>query len=358
MDKADISSMTRDELENFFVLAGEKKFRAAQVFNWIHGKHVHSFEEMSNLPESLRQRLDETARLTDLEMVKVQVSKIDGTAKYLFRLADNNVIESVLMHYHHGNSVCISSQVGCAMGCRFCASTLGGCVRSLTAAEMCGQVYKIAQLSGERVDSVVVMGSGEPFENFDAFCRFVEIINDPQGYNLSRRAVTVSTCGIVEKIRELADRKTQVTLAVSLHAPNDEIRRKLMPIAKRYTIDEILDACRYFFEKTGRRVSFEYSLAAGINDSLACADELAARLAGFPCHVNLIPVNPVRERTIRQSAASDIQAFKRRLEKHGVNVTIRREMGRDIDGACGQLRKSYLDESGSSLNLNNSGGMK
>ena len=357
MEKTDIGSMTKEELEAYFASEGEKKFRASQVFSWIHGKQAASFEQMSNLPESLRKHLEQTAFITVLEPVKTQVSGIDGTTKYLFRLPDGNVIESVLMHYHHGNSVCISSQVGCACGCRFCASTLGGCVRSLTAAEMCGQVYRIAQLSGQRVDSVVVMGSGEPFENFDNFCRFVEILNDPAGYNLSRRAITVSSCGIVPRIRELADRGTQVTLAVSLHAPNDEIRRKLMPVANRYSIDEILDACRYFFEKTGRRVSFEYSLAAGINDTPACADELAARLKGFPCHVNLIPVNPVRERTIRQSAASDIQAFKRRLEKHGVNVTIRREMGRDIDGACGQLRKSYLDGPGSSKESDNSGGM-
>ena len=352
MEKTDISSMARQELAEYLAASGEKKFRAAQLFSWIHGKQATAFDQMSNLPKDFRKRLAQTAELTVPEAVRVQVSKIDGTSKYLFRLADGNVIESVLMHYHHGNSVCISSQVGCAMGCRFCASTIGGCVRSLTAAEMCGQVYRIAQLSGSRVDSVVVMGSGEPFENFENFCRFVEILNDPEGYNLSRRAITVSTCGIVPRIRELADRGTQVTLAVSLHAPNDEIRRKLMPVARRYSVDEILDACRYFFEKTGRRVSFEYSLAAGINDTPACADELAERLKGFPCHVNLIPVNPVRERTIRQSAASDIQAFKRRLEKHGVNVTIRREMGRDIDGACGQLRKSYLDGPGSSEESN------
>lgn len=358
MEKTDISSMTRPELEKFLMEQGEKKFRAVQIFSWLHAKHATDFESMSNLSEALRKKLSDTAFITQLEPVRVQVSKIDGTTKYLFKLRDNNVIESVLMRYHYGNSVCISSQVGCAMGCKFCASTLGGCVRNLTAAEMCAQVYRIAQLSGERVDSVVIMGSGEPFENFDNFVRFVQIMNDEQGYHLSRRAVTVSTCGIVPRIKELADKKTQVTLAVSLHAPNDAIRREMMPIANTYSIDQILDACQYFFEKTGRRVSFEYSLAAGVNDSPACADELAKRLAGFPCHVNLIPVNPVRERSFRQSAAPDIQAFKRKLEKHGVNVTIRREMGRDIDGACGQLRKSYLDGSSPVIHQTKSGGME
>ena len=248
------------------------------------------------------------------------------------------------MKYHHGNSVCISSQVGCRMGCRFCASTLDGMVRCLAPSEMLDQIYTIQRLSGERVDNVVVMGSGEPFDNFDNLVKFLHLLNSDKGLNISARNITVSTCGLVPKIRQLADMKLQITLAISLHAPNDELRKTMMPIANKYSIEEIIEACRYYIEQTGRRISFEYSLVKGVNDTKECADQLIALVRNMKCHINLIPVNPIKERDYEQSEKKSINEFKNKLEKSGINVTIRREMGRDIDGACGQLRKSYMEE--------------
>ena len=341
-NRIDIKSMTIEELEELLVSMGDKKFRGKQIFSWLHEKLVVSFDDMTNLSKPLREKLEEKCRITALKAETVQVSKIDGTSKFLFELYDGNLIESVLMKYHHGNSVCISSQVGCRMGCRFCASTLDGCVRNLTPSEMLDQIYTIQKISGERVDNVVVMGSGEPMDNFDNIIRFLSLLNSEQGLNISARNITVSTCGIVPKIIELADKKLQITLAISLHAPNDELRKTMMPIANKYSIEEIMEACRYYLKQTNRRISFEYSLVKDVNDTEECAQQLISLVKGMNCHINLIPVNPIKERDYRQSEQKAIYAFKNKLEKNGINVTIRREMGRDIDGACGQLRKSYI----------------
>lgn len=343
MNRTDIKSMDLEELTEYIKSQGLPQFRAKQLYEWMHVKLAASFEEMSNIPLKLRRELEEKCELTVLEKVRVQVSEEDGTAKYLFMLSDGNLIESVLMRYHHGNSVCISSQAGCRMGCKFCASTIDGLARSLTPSEMLDQIYRIQQDTGERVSNVVVMGSGEPFDNFDNFIRFERLLTDGNGLNISARNLTVSTCGIVPKIYELADMKLQLTLAISLHAPNDEKRRELMPIANVYSIDEIMKTCRYYINKTGRRVTFEYSLVKGENDTDLCAMELSRLVKGMNCHINLIPVNPIKERDFRQSDAVRISRFKSKLEKNGVTVTVRREMGRDIDGACGQLRKSYME---------------
>ena len=342
-EKTDIKSLNFKELQEYMLSIGEKKFRAKQVYEWLHQKQVQSFVEMTNLSKGLQKKLEEQAGLTVLEPVEVQVSKLDGTRKYLFRLEDGNVIESVLMKYKHGNAVCISSQVGCRMGCRFCASTLDGLVRGLTPGEMLEQIYRIGQDIGERISNVVVMGTGEPLDNYENLIKFIEMLTDENGLHISQRNLTVSTCGIVPKMRELADRKLQITLALSLHASNQEKRKELMPVANKYEISEVLDACRYYFEQTGRRITFEYSLVGGVNDTEEDAKELSGLIRGMNCHVNLIPVNPVKERDYVQSNQQVILNFKNKLEKNGINVTIRREMGRDIDGACGQLRKRYME---------------
>ena len=299
---------------------------------------------MSSLSKELRGKLENEASLTSLKVAGERVSAIDGTRKYLFALEDGNVIESVWMQYHHGNSVCISSQVGCRMGCRFCASTLDGLERNLRASEMLDQVYMIQKLTGERVSNVVVMGSGEPMDNYDNVVRFLRLISSKEGLNISQRNLTVSTCGLVPQIRRFAQEGLQVTLALSLHAPNDQVRRELMPIANRYGLKEVLEACRYYYETTGRRLTFEYSLVRGVNDNENEARALARLIGGYHGHVNLIPVNPIKERDFVESTHKAVQDFKNLLEKSGINVTIRREMGRDIGGACGQLRKSYLEQ--------------
>ena len=342
IEKVDVKSLNLKELEEFLLSLGEKKFRAKQIYEWMHIHHVTSFDEMTNLSKNLRETLKEKADLTVLEEELVQISKIDGTRKYLFALADGNMIESVLMKYKHGNSVCVSSQVGCRMGCRFCASTLDGLVRNLTPSEILEQIYRIQESIGERISNVVVMGSGEPMDNYDNIVKFIELLTDEHGLHISQRNLTVSTCGLVPRIYELADEKLQMTLAVSLHAPNDEKRRELMPIANKYSVDELLEACRYYFDKTGRRITFEYSLVAGVNDSKENAQELAGRLKGLNCHVNLIPVNPIKERSYRQPDDGAVHAFQKKLERNGLTVTVRREMGRDIDGACGQLRRKHM----------------
>ena len=338
----DIKSMTLDELKDACQQMGEKPFRAKQLYDWMHHRLAGSYDEMTNLSLAFREKLKEQYPLTCLEKVQVQESKIDGTRKYLFRLSDGNVIESVWMKYHHGNSVCISSQVGCRMGCRFCASTLDGLVRGLTPSEMLDQIYRITRDTGERVANVVVMGTGEPMDNFDNLLKFIELLTDENGLNISQRNVTVSTCGIVPKMRELADKKLQITLALSLHASSQEKRLELMPVANKYEIHEVIEACRYYFEQTGRRVTFEYSLVGGVNDTDEDVRRLADLIHGMNCHVNLIPVNPIKERSYVQPDHEAILNFKNRLEKNAINVTIRREMGRDIDGACGQLRKRYI----------------
>lgn len=339
-DKIDIKSLTLSELTQFLEDMGQKKFRAKQLYSWMHEHLIEDFDQATNLPKSLIEELKEKCRLTALVVRQEQISKIDDTRKYLFELYDRNMIESVLMRYHHGNSVCISSQVGCRMGCKFCASTLDGCVRNLTASEMLDQIYRIQKMTGERVDNVVIMGSGEPMDNYDNVIRFIKLLNSEEGLNISQRNITVSTCGLVEKIKELADEKLQITLAISLHAPNDKLRASMMPIANKYSIDEIMEAVRYYIDVTTRRVSFEYSLVDGVNDSDDCVKQLAKLLTGLNCHINLIPVNPVRERQFVRPDMKKVYSFKNKLEKYGLNVTIRREMGSDIDGACGQLRKN------------------
>ena len=340
----DIKSLNYDELVTYMAGLGEKKFRASQLYQWMHEKLADSFDECTNLSNALRQKLKETSEYVCLEPVRVQRSKLDGTEKYLFRLTDGNYVESVLMKYHHGNSVCISSQVGCRMGCRFCASTLNGKVRDLKPSEMLDQIYRISRDTNERVSNVVIMGSGEPMYNYDNVIKFIELLNSERGLNISQRNITVSTCGIVPKIKELADLKLQITLAISLHAPNDELRKTMMPIANKYSIAEIMDACRYYLDKTGRRISFEYSLVKGVNDTKECANELIELVKGLNCHINMIPVNPIKERDYEQSEKNSIKNFRDMLERKGINATVRREMGRDIDGACGQLRKKHIDK--------------
>ena len=339
----DIKSMTIEELTGLMTELGEKPFRAKQIYSWLHEHLVTSYDQMENIPKSLRQKLEQYP-ITVLETLDVQISKIDGTRKYLFRLSDGNMIESVLMKYKHGNSVCISSQVGCRMGCRFCASTIGGLTRNLKPSEMLDQIYRIQVLSGERVSNVVVMGTGEPLDNYENLLRFIHILTEEGGLHLSQRNLTVSTCGLVPRMYELAEEKLSMTLALSLHAPNDQKRQELMPIARKYTMDEVLLACKNYFEKTGRRITFEYSLVAGVNDSDEDAREFAGRIHGINWHVNLIPVNPIKERSFVRSTRQAVENFKIKLEKCGINVTIRREMGSDIDGACGQLRKRYMEK--------------
>jgi len=347
MQKIDIKSLNMEELKQTVRDFGEPAFRAKQLYDWMHVKLVDSVDAMTNLSKGFREKIIESCYYTVLDAVQVLESKLDGTCKFLFRLPEeeqqlkNNVIESVLMRYHHGNSVCISSQVGCRMGCRFCASTIGGLERNLTAAEMLEQIYRIQQISGERVDNVVVMGTGEPMDNLDNLLKFLQMLSDEHGLHISKRNVTVSTCGLPDGIRRLADEGADCTLALSLHAPNDELRKTLMPIANKVSIKEALAATDYYFEKTGRRISFEYSLVSGVNDSLVQAKELAGLLKGRNCHVNLIPVNPIEEREYRASAAPNVTQFLSVLEEHHVNATVRRTLGSDISASCGQLRKSY-----------------
>lgn len=343
MKKEEIKSFNLEELGQIFETLGEKKFRSKQVYEWLHKKGAVSFDEMTNVSKELRAKLSEAYEIRPVVMIDKITSKTDETSKFLFGLWDGKVIESVLMKYKHGNSVCISSQVGCRMGCNFCASTLGGLERNLEPAEMLAQIYEIQRISGERVSNVVVMGTGEPFDNFENLCKFIEMLSNENGLNISQRNITVSTCGIVPKIYELADRQYQITLAISLHAPNDTVRKELMPVANKYSVEEIMKACRYYFEKTGRRLTFEYSLCEGVNDTEENAKELSKIVRDLNCHINLIPVNPIKERSYRHTNMPNIQKFKLILEKNRINVTIRREMGSDIDAACGQLRKKYMD---------------
>lgn len=341
-EKKDILTLTKEELQAEMEALSEKRFRAGQIYEWLHVHHAVSFDEMTNLSKDLRRKLEENFVIPSVRALEVLTSEIDGTRKYLFALEDGNVIESVLMRYSYGISVCISSQVGCRMGCRFCASTIGGRVRDLTASEMLCQVTEIARQTGERVSHIVLMGSGEPLDNYDSLVRFLKIMGDPQGERLSLRDITVSTCGIVPKIRALAQEGLPVTLALSLHAPSQEKRERLLPIARTYKLPEVMDAMRFYFEQTGRRITFEYSCVKDENTSPEDAGELAELVKGMNCHINLIPVNPVEERSYRSPDRRDVEAFRRMLEKRGISVTIRREMGRDINGACGQLRRSYL----------------
>ena len=338
----DIKSYCEEELKEQMTQMGEKPFRALQIYRWLHVERADTFEQMTNLSKSLREKLSKEYEIRTLKKEKVFVSQIDGTRKYLFRIPGGSMRESVFMRYHHGNSVCVSTQSGCRMGCRFCASTLNGLERNLTASELLEQIYQIEKDTGERVSNIVLMGSGEPLDNFDHVVKFIQLISDVHGAHISQRNITLSTCGIVPEMVKLADLHLQITLALSLHAADDDTRKTLMPIARKYSIAQVLDACRYYFEKTKRRITLEYSLVAGVNDTMQEAERLCRLLKGLNCHVNLIPVNPIQERDFRQSGQKAVLQFKSRLEKNGINVTIRREMGRDINGACGQLRNEAM----------------
>ena len=342
----DLKSFTLEELKEKLKEGGFPAYRAGQLYRWLHVQLAEDPEEMTNLPAKLKQYLSENYTITRLQVADRQISRLDGTQKFLFQLPDGETIESVFMKYKFGNSVCVSSQVGCRMGCRFCASTLDGLRRNLLPGEILEEIYTIHRLTGEKISHVVVMGTGEPLDNYENLLKFLRMLTDENGQNLSMRNVTVSTCGMVPRIYDLAREKLSITLALSLHATTDERRREIMPIANTYTISECMAACRYYFEETGRRVTFEYSLIKGVNDSLRDAKELAALAGSISAHINLIPVNPVRERDYEQPDLSAVQAFRAKLEKHGINVSIRRVLGRDIDGACGQLRHRHIEISG------------
>ena len=342
--KADLRSMTPEELQKEMESIGEAKFRAKQIFRWLHVKYAENFEEMTDLSENLRNKLNDNYIIGGVKIVRKLVSKEDNTTKYLFELENNYIIESVFMQYSYGNTVCISTQAGCRMGCTFCASTLDGVEKSLTPDEMLAQIYAIEKDKGEKVSGVVLMGSGEPLDNYENVLKFIKLINCKDGKNMGQRHITLSTCGLIDKMYELADEQLQITLAVSLHAPNDEIRNRIMPISRAYPMEKLLEACRHYAEKTKRRITFEYALIKGVNDSAENARELASRLKGLLCHVNLIPVNDVKERNYVRSTNESIKKFEEILISRNIETTVRRKLGSDIDAACGQLRKRYKDE--------------
>lgn len=334
--------MTEEEITRVLRDMGQPAFRGKQVFTWLH-RGVRSFDEMSNLSKSLRQQLAQDYTISVPTVARKQESRLDGTIKYLWELPDGNCIETVLMQYHHGNTVCISSQVGCRMGCAFCASTLNGCVRSLSAAEMLGQVHCANRLiADDHISNIVLMGSGEPLDNYDNVTRFLRLVSHPDGLNIGLRHISLSTCGLVPQMKRFAREGLPVTLSLSLHAPNDTIRRQLMPVANAFAMEDVLDACRYYIEQTGRRVIFEYALVDQLNSRPEHAAELAQRLRGMQCHVNVIPLNSVEEKALRGADEAAIEHFMQELERRHISVTRRREMGDDIDGACGQLRRHYL----------------
>ena len=336
--RTEIKSLTLSELKN--ALQGLPAFRAKQIYTWLH-RGVRAFDEMTDLPRSLREKLAEEYLLTAPQAVRRQESKLDGTVKYLWQLHDGNCVETVLMKYHHGNTVCISSEVGCPMGCAFCASTIGGLVRRLSAGEMLDEVLFTEQDSGQPISNIVLMGIGEPLDNYDNVCRFLELVNSGEGMNIGMRHISLSTCGIVPKILELAESKLQLTLSVSLHAPDDETRSRIMPVNRRWPVDELLEACRVYFAKTGRRISFEYAMIRDVNDSPETAALLLKKLRGLPAHVNLIPLNNVEESPLKPSERTAVLRFQKQLEDQGVACTIRRTLGSDIDASCGQLRRKY-----------------
>ncbi len=342
--KKDLRSLTLDELQKEMTEIGEAKFRAKQIYRWLHVKYANEFSEMTDLSESLRNKLDENYEIGRVKQVKKLVSKEDNTTKYLFELENNYIIESVFMRYSYGNTMCISTQAGCRMGCAFCASTIDGVEKSLTPSEMLAQIYEAEKDIGEKVSGVVLMGSGEPLDNYDNVIKFIKIINSKEGKNMGQRHITLSTCGLINKMYDLAEEDLQITLAVSLHAPNDGIRNTIMPVSKANPMDKLLEACRYYTDKTKRRITFEYSLIKGVNDSPQNARELASRLKGMLCHVNLIPVNDVKERNFVRSSNETVKMFEEILLSKGIETTVRRKLGSDIDAACGQLRKRYKDE--------------
>lgn len=337
-----ILDYTLEELSNWMKDNGESTFRAKQVFSWIY-KGVWIFEEMKNIPKSIGEKLNNHFYIGIPKIIEKFESDIDGTQKLLLGFKDGNLIESVIMRYKHGNSICISTQVGCRMGCTFCASTLEGRIRNLTSGEILAQIIVAQNQLGERISNVVLMGSGEPLDNYDNVTKFLELVNADYGLNIGQRHITLSTCGIVPKIYELADKESSITLAISLHAYSDEIRKNIMPVANKYTIKEVLDACKYYVDKTGRRITYEYALVSGINDSADDAKSLSKLLRGMLCHVNLIPVNEIKENTLKRPSKKIIEDFESILKDEGIEVTVRREMGNDINAACGQLRRSYIE---------------
>ena len=341
----DIKSMTQQELARFLKELGEPAFRAKQVFTWLH-RGVTSFEDMTNLSKPLREKLAERCFITAPMVARKQESRLDGTIKYLWELSDDNCIETVLMQYHHGNTVCISSQVGCRMGCAFCASTIAGKVRDLRPSEMLDQVLFTQLDSGREVSNIVLMGIGEPLDNMENVLRFLELVNHPDGMNIGMRHISLSTCGVVPGIDALAEKELQLTLSVSLHAPDSETRSRIMPVNRAYDVELLFDACHRYFQRTGRRISFEYAMIDGVNDNDWQADLIAKKLRGMPGHVNLIPLNDVVESPYKPSRR--IAAFQKRLESHGVTATVRRSLGGDIDASCGQLRRKAMEEQGRS----------
>lgn len=337
----DLKDFEYDELIEYLTSVGEKKFRAEQIFSWLH-KGVESYDEMTNLSKATREKLEKETYVSTLKIREKYVSKIDGTVKYLFELPDGNCIESVVMRYHHGLTICISSQVGCRMGCRFCASTIGGLYRSLTPGEILNQVIFAQKDVGERISNIVMMGIGEPLDNFDNVIKFLHNVNHEKGLNIGYRHISLSTCGVVLGIYALAKEKLPITLTISLHAPNNEIRDSIMPVNHKYDIEELLTACREYVKTTNRRISFEYSLIHGVNDSMANAEELANLVRDLHGHINLIPVNKVEERNFEKGSNDDIRAFQEKLTHLGINATVRRELGSDISASCGQLRKKVI----------------
>lgn len=335
----DILSMTFEELSENLSALNVQKFRAKQIYEWLHKHLASDYDEMTNIPKTLREELNEKFPLYTCKIARKQVSKLDGTVKYLFEMHDGDYVESVVMKYKYGYTICVSSQVGCKMGCAFCASTLGGFKRSLLAGEILSQLYTAQKDLGERISHIVLMGMGEPLDNFDNVMRFLELITDEKGLNISMRNISLSTCGIVPKINELIDKHFQFTLSVSLHAPSDELRSRIMPINNKYPVDELLRSCRKYASETSRRISFEYSMLSGVNDSDECAALLASKLKGMLCHVNLIPVNEVAESPFKPSSHERVERFAGILSKNGINATVRRKLGSDIDASCGQLRQ-------------------
>lgn len=341
--KADLLSMFPEELSALCIELGQPKYRGKQIFEGLY-KGIRDISEFSTLPKGFREALSEKAFIPKAEIKRKLVSAIDGTVKYLYRLYDGETVESVFMRYHHGNTMCISTQVGCRMGCAFCASTKAGLVRSLNPSEMLLQIMECERDLGERVSNIVLMGMGEPLDNYENVMKFLRLVNHENGLNIGLRHISLSTCGLVDKIDSLADEGLPVTLSISLHAPNDEIRRQTMPIANKWSIEQLLGACRRFTEKTGRRISFEYALISGVNDSKAHAEELGRLLSGMLCHVNLIPVNPIKEKNFKRSEKNAIKVFTETVETYRISVTVRRRLGADINASCGQLRQEETEK--------------
>lgn len=343
-NKININDLLLEELEEYIEKIGEKKFHAKQIYKWLHKIGVTSFDEMTDISKSLREKLKASAYILNMDIIEAQVSKKDGTMKFLIKLQDNCAIESVFMRYNHGNTICVSTQVGCKMGCKFCASTKEGFERSLTGSEIEGQIQTVQRYTNERISNIVYMGIGEPLDNYDNVIRSIKLINHPMGLNIGARHISLSTCGLVPNIYKLADENIQCTLSISLHATTDEKRKEIMPIANRYSIKEILDACRYYIKVTGRRISFEYALIYGKSDTYEDAMGLVKLLRGMIAHVNLIPVNEIKEKEYKKATEKSIESFMNTLNSCGIVTTVRRELGSDIDAACGQLRKKYIDK--------------